>query len=109
MVELTIFPLHMTAYLVVVWAYEGLGGTLRAEPTAGWWAQRWQWLLAPLGRAGRSGRPVRPVELAARRPRQRAVCWARHLPLTGRLNLQIVQVLQRRRRRPPRTGVPGGA
>jgi hypothetical protein len=25
------------------------------------------------------------------------------------LNLQIVQVLQRRRRRPPRTGVPGSA
>jgi hypothetical protein len=46
-VALTIFLWHMTAYLVVLWAYEGLGGTLLAEPTAGWWAQRWLWLLAP--------------------------------------------------------------
>jgi peptidoglycan/LPS O-acetylase OafA/YrhL len=56
---LTIFLWHITAYLVVVWAYEGLGGTLSAEPTAGWWAAL-AMAPGPLGRAGRAGRPVRP-------------------------------------------------
>jgi hypothetical protein len=46
-VALTIFLWPMTAYLVVLWGYEGLGRTLPAQPIAGWWAQRWLWLLAP--------------------------------------------------------------
>lgn len=47
-VAITVFLWHMSAYLVVLWSYEGLGHTLLAEPTAQWWAQRWLWLLAPL-------------------------------------------------------------
>jgi membrane-anchored protein YejM (alkaline phosphatase superfamily) len=46
-VAITVFLWHMTAYLVVLWIYEGLGHTLLSEPTAEWWAQRWLWLLAP--------------------------------------------------------------
>jgi peptidoglycan/LPS O-acetylase OafA/YrhL len=71
-VALTIFLWHMTAYLVVLWAYEGLGGTLPAEPTAGWWAQRWLWLLAPSAVLAVLVALFAPVELAARRPRRRA-------------------------------------
>jgi peptidoglycan/LPS O-acetylase OafA/YrhL len=71
-VALTIFLWHMTAYLVVLWAYEGLGGTLPAEPTAGWWAQRWLWLLAPSAVLAVLVALFARVELAARRPRRRA-------------------------------------
>jgi len=71
-VALTIFLWHMTAYLVVLWAYEGLGGTLPAEPTAGWWAQRWLWLLAPAAVLAVLVALFARVELAARRPRGRA-------------------------------------
>jgi hypothetical protein len=46
-VAMTIFTWQMTAYLVVVESYEALGGVLVSEPTAGWWAQRWLWLVAP--------------------------------------------------------------
>ena len=70
-VALTIFLWHMTAYLVVLWAYEGLGGTLGAEPTAGWWAQRWLWLLAPSAVLAVLVVLFARVELAARRPRGR--------------------------------------
>ncbi|MFI6175596.1 acyltransferase [Nonomuraea sp. NPDC051191] len=69
-VALTIFLWHMTAYLVVVWAYEGLGGTLPALPTAGWWRQRWLWLLAPSAVLGVLVMLFARVELAARRPRR---------------------------------------
>ena len=71
-VALTIFLWHMTAYLVVLWAYEGLGGTLPAEPTAGWWAQRWLWLLAPAAVLAVLVALFARVELAARRPQGRA-------------------------------------
>jgi hypothetical protein len=71
-VALTIFLWHMTVCLVVVWAYEGLGGTLLAEPTAGWWAQRWLWPLAPLAILAVLVALFARVELAARRPRERA-------------------------------------
>ncbi len=43
----TIFLWHMTAYLLVLWVYEGLGGSLLGEPDGHWWAQRPLWLLAP--------------------------------------------------------------
>ena len=43
----TIFLWHMSAYLLVLWAYEGLGGSLQAAPDAHWWGQRPLWLLAP--------------------------------------------------------------
>jgi peptidoglycan/LPS O-acetylase OafA/YrhL len=71
-VALTIFLWHMTAYLVVLWAYEGVGGTLAAEPTAGWWAQRWLWLLAPSAVLAVLAVVFARVELAARRPRKEA-------------------------------------
>lgn len=44
---MTIFVWHMTALLLVIWAYEALGGVLPDAPTAAWWAQRPLWLLAP--------------------------------------------------------------
>src|SRR5262249_4739671 len=71
-VALPIFFWHMTAYLMVRWAYEGMGGTLSAEPTAGWWAQRWLWLLAPSAVLVVLVALFARVELAARRPRRRA-------------------------------------
>ncbi|WP_433352044.1 hypothetical protein ACQP25_03420 [Microtetraspora malaysiensis] len=69
---LTVFLWHMTAYLVVLWAYEGLGGTLLAEPTVDWWAQRWLWLLAPSAVLAVLAVLFARVELAARRPRKGA-------------------------------------
>ncbi|MEV5895061.1 acyltransferase family protein [Nonomuraea fuscirosea] len=69
---LTIFLWHMTAYLVVLWVYEGLGGTLPAEPTAGWWGRRWLWLLAPSAVLAALAVLFMRVELAARRPRKEA-------------------------------------
>src|SRR5262249_45117677 len=71
-VALTIFLWHMTAYLVVLWAYEGVGGTLSAEPTPGWWAQRWLRLLAPWGVLAALVVLFAPGGWAARRPRRRA-------------------------------------
>ncbi|MEV4357598.1 acyltransferase [Nonomuraea sp. NPDC049625] len=71
-VALTVFLWHMTAYLVVLWAFEGLGGTLLAEPTVGWWAQRWLWLLAPSAVLAVLAVLFARVELAARRPRRGA-------------------------------------
>lgn len=71
-VALTIFLWHMTAYLGVLWAYEGLGGTLLEQPTAGWWAQRWLWLLAPSAVLAALALLFARVELAARRPRKAA-------------------------------------
>jgi hypothetical protein len=62
----------MTAYLLVVSAYEGLGGNLPAEPTAGWWAQRWLWLLAPAAVLAVLVAVFARVEPAARRPRRQA-------------------------------------
>ena len=46
-VAMTVFLWHMTAFLLAAVVFERLGGTLLAEPTAGWWAQRPLWLLAP--------------------------------------------------------------
>jgi peptidoglycan/LPS O-acetylase OafA/YrhL len=77
-VALTIFLWHMTAYLVVLWAYEGLGGTLLAEPTAGWWAQRWLWVLGPAAVLAVLAVLFAWVELAARRPRRAAARPSRH-------------------------------
>jgi peptidoglycan/LPS O-acetylase OafA/YrhL len=71
-VALTIFLWHMTAYLLVVWAYEGLGRALPAEPTAGRWAQRWLWLLGPLAVLAVLVAVFARFELAARGPRKRA-------------------------------------
>jgi len=48
------------------------GGTLPAEPTASWWAQRWLWLLAPSAVLAVLVALFARVELAARRPRRRA-------------------------------------
>ena len=59
----------MTAYLMVLWAYERLGEVLTAEPTVGWWAQRWLWLLAPSAVLAGLVALFARVELAARRPR----------------------------------------
>lgn len=67
-VALTVFLWHMTAYLVVLWAYEGLGGTLSGAPTAGWWAQRWLWLLGPAVVMGVLVALFARVEAAGRRP-----------------------------------------
>jgi peptidoglycan/LPS O-acetylase OafA/YrhL len=72
-VALTVFLWHMTAYLVVLWAYEGLGGSLPAEPTAGWWAWRWLWILAPSAVLAVLVALFARVEQAARRPRGSAV------------------------------------
>ena len=68
-VALTVFLWHMTAYLAVVWAYERTGATLLAEPDRAWWAQRWLWLLAPLGVLLVLTAVFARVEAAARRPR----------------------------------------
>lgn len=48
-VAMTIFVWHMTAFLVLLRAYEALGYTLLDQPTAAWWAQRPLWLLVPTG------------------------------------------------------------
>lgn len=68
-VAITVFLWHMTAYLVVLWIYEGLGHTLPAEPTTDWWAQRWLWLLAPLAVLVVLVAVFGRVEAMARRPR----------------------------------------
>jgi fucose 4-O-acetylase-like acetyltransferase len=46
-VVLTIFLWHMTALLVVLAGLRALGVEPPTEPTAGWWAQRPFWLIAP--------------------------------------------------------------
>jgi surface polysaccharide O-acyltransferase-like enzyme len=46
-VVLTIFLWHMTALLVVLAGLRALGLEPPATPTAGWWAQRPFWLIAP--------------------------------------------------------------
>lgn len=71
-VALTIFLWHMTAYLIVVWAYEGLGGELPAQPTASWWAQRWLWVIAPSLVLAVLVALFARFELAALRPRRKA-------------------------------------
>lgn len=71
-VAMTAFVWHMTAYLVVVWAYERSGATLPAQPTADWWAQRWVWLVAPLGVLIILVAVFGRVESAARRPGRRS-------------------------------------
>nr|WP_166757742.1 acyltransferase [Modestobacter marinus] len=74
-VAITVFLWHMTALLLVVRTVEGLGGTLLAEPTAQWWAQRWLWLLAPAAVLAALVAVVGRVEVVARwgrrRPRNR--------------------------------------
>ncbi|MGV0606630.1 acyltransferase family protein [Mycolicibacterium sp. XJ1904] len=70
-VAITVFLWHMTAYLVVVWVYEGLGHTLPVEPTADWWAQRWLWLLAPFAVLMVLIAVFSPVETMTRRPRSK--------------------------------------
>lgn len=47
-VIMTVFLWHMAALLVVLATLQALGVELLTEPTAGWWAQRPLWLLAPL-------------------------------------------------------------
>ncbi len=46
-VAMTVFCWHMTALLLAIAAWELLGGTLAAQPTATWWALRPLWLLLP--------------------------------------------------------------
>jgi fucose 4-O-acetylase-like acetyltransferase len=70
-VAITVFLWHMTAYLVVVWVYERLGHTLRAEATTDWWAQRWFWVLAPLAVLLVLVAVFGWVETMARRPRRK--------------------------------------
>ncbi len=70
LVAITVFLWHMTALLVVVLAYEGLGHTLLPQPTGEWWGQRWLWLLAPAIVLGALVAAFGRVEIAARRPHQ---------------------------------------
>ena len=70
LVAITVFLWHMTALLVVVLAYEGLGHTLLSQPTGEWWGQRWLWLLAPAIVRGALVAAFGRVEIAARRPRR---------------------------------------
>ena len=79
----------MTAYLVVLWVYEGLGGTLATEPAAGWWAQRWLWLLAPSAVLAVLVALFARFELAARRPRERQPAESSSLS-HGRWTVQAV-------------------
>jgi hypothetical protein len=46
-VVLTIFLWHTTALLIVILIVEALGGSLRDEPTVGWWLTRPLWVLGP--------------------------------------------------------------
>jgi peptidoglycan/LPS O-acetylase OafA/YrhL len=46
-VVLTLFLWHMTALILAVELYEGLGFALSAHPTALWWAARPVWVLVP--------------------------------------------------------------
>lgn len=46
-VIMTAFVWHMTALLLAITVYEGLGFQLLSAPTAGWWAQRPLWLVLP--------------------------------------------------------------
>ncbi|ULP36466.1 acyltransferase [Mycolicibacterium rufum] len=68
-VAMTVFVWHMTAYLVVLWAYERSGHTLIAEPSAAWWAQRWLWVAAPFAVLVGLVAVFARVESAARRGR----------------------------------------
>lgn len=68
-VAMTVFVWHMTAYLVVVWLYEGTGAVLPAEPTSQWWAQRWLWLVAPAAVLAVLTAVFARVEFASRRRR----------------------------------------
>ncbi|MDO5502002.1 MAG: acyltransferase [Actinomycetia bacterium] len=69
-VAMTIFSWHMSALLVTIWMYEGLGHQLMDEPTASWWAQRWLWLLAPLVVLAALIAAFGRIEFAARRSRR---------------------------------------
>ncbi|CAA0137397.1 Uncharacterised protein [Mycolicibacterium vanbaalenii] len=66
-VAMTVFVWHMTAFLAVLWAYERVGATLPAEPTAAWWSQRWLWLVGPLAVLAALVPVFARVEAAARR------------------------------------------
>lgn len=46
-VILTLFVWHMTALLIAVAIFEGLGGRLIDEPTFRWWVQRPVWIILP--------------------------------------------------------------
>jgi hypothetical protein len=46
-IAMTVFCWHMTAVVVVVRVFGGLGGTLASHPDASWWVWRPFWLLAP--------------------------------------------------------------
>lgn len=70
-VAMTVFVWHMTAYLVAVWAYEWTGAMLLVEPTAAWWAQRWLWLVVPLGVLAVLVAVFARVEVAARGSRRK--------------------------------------
>ncbi|MFG2113745.1 acyltransferase [Streptomyces sp. NPDC048718] len=72
LVAITVFLWHMTAYVVTVWIYEGLGHTLLAEPTAQWWEQRWFWLPAPLAVLVALVAVFAPVEFKVRRRGRRS-------------------------------------
>lgn len=46
-VIMTIFVWHMTALLIVITAFESLGGTLGSDATAQWWLARPLWIIVP--------------------------------------------------------------
>jgi surface polysaccharide O-acyltransferase-like enzyme len=46
-VILTIFLWHMTALLLSIFVFEGLGGTLGDDPTVSWWLTRPLWIIGP--------------------------------------------------------------
>lgn len=71
-VAMTVFVWHMTAFLAVVWIYEGTGAALPTEPSGAWWAQRGLWLVAPFSVLAVLIAVFARVEFAARRPRRQA-------------------------------------
>ncbi|MGK2316574.1 hypothetical protein [Gordonia rhizosphera] len=71
-VAITVFLWHMTAYLIVVTIFEGLGRRLQTEPSTDWWAQRWFWLLAPLAVLVVVVAVFAPVERMSRRSSRRS-------------------------------------
>lgn len=59
-VAMTVFCWHMTALVVILLAWDGLGGPLPDEPTGLWWALRPVWLVLP-------GLALVPLVMAFRR------------------------------------------
>jgi hypothetical protein len=58
----------MTAYLVVLWIYEGLGHTLLSRPALGGGRSAGLWFLAPAAVLAGLVAAFARVEISARRP-----------------------------------------